>query len=407
MGPRLLTRRRLLPVCILVLCCVQITQAHVQHGEAASFRTGFQHPISGLDHVVAMIAVGLWGAQLGAPAVWLLPVAFPMVMAMGGMLGLMGLPLPGAEIGIAASAILLGLAVMSESRPPLVIAALVVTFFAVFHGHAHGAELPPGRSPLQHGIRDRNWEPARRRDLHRCGPSLAVGAAIAADGRWSGCVGWSLLHVESGVVDMPRQITCLGTTALAILILVAICPVRLEAHLNSTGLGPVYDGALHLLLAPEDLVPSVAVALLAGLRGPRHGRVALFALPTAWFTGGLAGMAAEPASSTPAAVASFVLLGTLIAADLPVPLGVLTALVIVLGLVNGYLNGAGIGPLSVGVQVLLGLAGVLFVLVSLVGAFVVRMRELWARTVVRVLGSWIVATGLLMLAWAVHSARAT
>jgi len=85
----------------------------------------------------------------------------------------------------------------------------------------------------------------------------------------------------------------------------------------------------------------------------------------------------------------------------------LTALVIGLGLIHGYLNGAGLGPPSVGVQILLGLAGVLFVLVSVVGAFVVQLRQLWARTVVRVLGSWIVASGLLMLGWAVHSARAT
>jgi hydrogenase/urease accessory protein HupE len=80
--------------------------AHIQQGEAAGFLTGLLHPISGLDHVLAMVAVGLWGAQLGAPAIWVLPVAFPLVMAMGGMLGLMGVPVPGIEYGIAASAIL-------------------------------------------------------------------------------------------------------------------------------------------------------------------------------------------------------------------------------------------------------------------------------------------------------------
>ena len=93
--------------------------AHPQKGAAVGFLTGFLHPISGLDHVLAMVAVGLWGAQLGAPAIWLLPVAFPMVMAFGGMLGLMGVPIPGVEYGIAASAILLGAAVMFEVRPPL------------------------------------------------------------------------------------------------------------------------------------------------------------------------------------------------------------------------------------------------------------------------------------------------
>lgn len=126
--------------------------AHTQKGEAAGFLTGFRHPVSGLDHVLAMVAVGLWGAQLGAPAVWILPVAFPLVMAMGGMLGLMGIPLPGIEFGIAASAILLGSAVMFEIRPPLVVAALMVGFFAIFHGHAHGTELPPGQSALLYSM---------------------------------------------------------------------------------------------------------------------------------------------------------------------------------------------------------------------------------------------------------------
>jgi len=73
--------------------------AHTGSGEAEGFFTGLQHPVSGLDHVLAMIAVGLWGAQLGSPAVWLLPVAFPMMMAFGGMFGLMGLPLPGSRWG--------------------------------------------------------------------------------------------------------------------------------------------------------------------------------------------------------------------------------------------------------------------------------------------------------------------
>lgn len=126
--------------------------AHPVKGEAIGFLTGFLHPISGLDHVVAMIAVGLWGAQLGAPAIWLLPVAFPIVMAFGGMLGLMGVPLPGTEIGIAASAIMLGTVVMLEVRPPLVVAAVVVSFFAIFHGHAHGSELPAGQSALLFSI---------------------------------------------------------------------------------------------------------------------------------------------------------------------------------------------------------------------------------------------------------------
>jgi urease accessory protein len=136
----------------VIILCVQTAHAHVKNGEAGGFMSGFRHPISGLDHVLAMISVGLWGAQLGAPAVWLLPVAFPMVMAVGGMLGLLGVPLPGIEIGIAASAILLGVAVLSEARPPIALAATLVAFFAIFHGYAHGTELPPGQSGLLYSM---------------------------------------------------------------------------------------------------------------------------------------------------------------------------------------------------------------------------------------------------------------
>ena len=126
--------------------------AHTEQGRAAGLVAGLHHPVSGLDHVLAMVAVGLWGAQLGAPAVWLLPVTFPLVMAFGGMLGLMGVPLPGVEVGIALSRILLGLAVLAEWRPPLRVAAVVVGFFAIFHGHAHGTELPAGASGLLYSV---------------------------------------------------------------------------------------------------------------------------------------------------------------------------------------------------------------------------------------------------------------
>jgi len=143
---------RYLTLVLVILLCAPAAFAHPQKGEAVGFLTGFRHPISGLDHVLAMIAVGLWGAQLGAPAIWLLPVAFPMVMAFGGMLGLMGVPIPGIEYGIALSAILLGAAVMFEFKPPLGLAAALVGFFAIFHGHAHGTELPPGQSALLYSV---------------------------------------------------------------------------------------------------------------------------------------------------------------------------------------------------------------------------------------------------------------
>jgi urease accessory protein len=128
-----------------VLCAaVAVAPAYAHSGSVTGgFSGGFAHPLFGPDHIVAMVAVGLWGAFLGAPAIWLLPITFPLVMAFGGVLGIIGVPIPGVEIGIAASAIVLGLMVALAARPPLWIAAALVGAFAIFHGHAHGTELPP------------------------------------------------------------------------------------------------------------------------------------------------------------------------------------------------------------------------------------------------------------------------
>ena len=126
--------------------------AHVGDGLTGGFVGGFEHPLFGPDHVVAMVAVGLWGAFLGAPAIWLLPVVFPLVMAFGGALGILGVPVPGIETGIAVSAIVLGLMVALAARPPLWIAAVLVGAFAIFHGHAHGAELPPGADAVAYSL---------------------------------------------------------------------------------------------------------------------------------------------------------------------------------------------------------------------------------------------------------------
>lgn len=134
------------------LTFVPSAYAHVQQGQAVSFMTGLEHPWSGLDHILAMVAVGLWGAQLGNPAIWILPITFPLVMSLGAMMGLVGIPLPGIEIGIAASAIVLGIMVLGEVRPKLIVAAILVGCFAVFHGHAHGTELPAGQSGLLYSM---------------------------------------------------------------------------------------------------------------------------------------------------------------------------------------------------------------------------------------------------------------
>jgi urease accessory protein len=188
--PRLHLSPQSLAVALLLLFCAQPALAHPQKGEAVGFLTGFRHPISGLDHVLAMVAVGLWGAQLGSPAIWLLPVAFPMVMAFGGMLGLMGVPLPGTEYGIALSAILLGVVVLFEIRPPLALAAALVGFFAIFHGHAHGTELPPGQSAMLYSI---GFVIATG-----CLHALGIGIGTVHRWRW----GQNLVRFAGGVVAL-------------------------------------------------------------------------------------------------------------------------------------------------------------------------------------------------------------
>jgi urease accessory protein len=137
---------------VLFLVATASAQAHSEGGEAGGFISGFTHPLFGADHIVAMVAVGLWGAFLGAPAVWLLPVVFPTVMAFGGALGVMGVPLPAIETGIALSGIVLGLMVLLASRPPIWVAAVLVGIFAIFHGHAHGTELPTSANPMTYSI---------------------------------------------------------------------------------------------------------------------------------------------------------------------------------------------------------------------------------------------------------------
>ena len=139
-------------VALLIWLWPETAMAHVESGEAGGFFSGVSHPISGLDHVLAMVAVGLWGAQLGSPAMWLLPVAFPMMMAFGGMLGLIGVPVPGVEIGIAVSGVVLGAMVLGEVRAPLTASIILVGVFAIFHGHAHGTELAEGQNAMLYSL---------------------------------------------------------------------------------------------------------------------------------------------------------------------------------------------------------------------------------------------------------------
>jgi urease accessory protein len=147
-----MARHRDFPIFILLIAtCMlipEVAHAHTGSGMSGGFLSGFTHPILGWDHVIAMVAVGMWGAFLGAPAIWLLPIIFPLVMAFGTILGIVGVPIPGIETGIAASAIVLGLLILLAVRLPLWIAGIIVGGFAIFHGYAHGTELPQAANPF-------------------------------------------------------------------------------------------------------------------------------------------------------------------------------------------------------------------------------------------------------------------
>ncbi|MGX5828172.1 HupE/UreJ family protein [Mesorhizobium sp. 43Arga] len=127
-------------------------QAHIVQSGTGGFGSGFEHPLTGPDHFLAMFAVGLWGAQIGGRSIWTLPVAFPLIMVAGGVAGIVRVPLPGVEIGIALSIIALGLAIACAWRPAEWMALLLIAVFAICHGYAHGAELPNAADPADYAI---------------------------------------------------------------------------------------------------------------------------------------------------------------------------------------------------------------------------------------------------------------
>jgi len=179
-----------------------------------------------------------------------------------------------------------------------------------------------------------------------------------------------------------------------------LSPAAAHAHLVTTGLGPVYDGISHLFVSFDDLLPVVAMALLAGLNGPAAGRRALFVLPAAWLLGGaagvFAGIAPPPAGVT---ALSFLVLGILTAADRRLSPSIVAACAAALGLAHGFLNGAALAAAGREATGLFGIAGAVFLLVALLAALVVSLRRSGARIAVRVAGSWIAAIGLLLLGW--------
>jgi len=137
---------------ILFFCSSRPALAHIVDGAQGGFGSGFAHPLTGPDHFLAMFAVGLWGAQMGGRRVWSLPVVFPLIMVVGGIAGMLGLSLPGVEIGIALSIVALGSAIALAWRPPHLIALALISVFAICHGYVHGAELPLSADPADYAI---------------------------------------------------------------------------------------------------------------------------------------------------------------------------------------------------------------------------------------------------------------
>src|ERR1700716_119431 len=173
---------RIFPHLVIALAALALAQpvsAHEQVGVAGGLASGLLHPLTGMDHLIAMVAVGIWGAQLGAPAIWVLPITFPVVMPCAGVLGVLRIARPVPEAVIALSALVLGAAVAMRLRLPFAAAAVVVAVFAVFHGHAHCASVSGSANPLAYGV---GFVVAPGL-LHRCGITIGTLTHWPAGGR--------------------------------------------------------------------------------------------------------------------------------------------------------------------------------------------------------------------------------
>lgn len=186
---------------------------------------------------------------------------------------------------------------------------------------------------------------------------------------------------------------------LTLLVLLAL-PTGAQAHLVNSGLGPFYDGILHLLLSPGDLLGLIALALLAGLRGHRAGRLTALVMPGAWLLSGLVALRLDVAFDLPWLVMiALVVLGGLVAGDVSLPPPAVAFLAVMLGILLGLMNGSALAAIEAGPMSLFGIAASVLVLALLTSAAVVSLRRPWARIVVRVAGSWIAAIGILMFGW--------
>jgi len=194
-----------------------------------------------------------------------------------------------------------------------------------------------------------------------------------------------------------------GRGALGALLAIVVAARPAHAHLMTTGFGPFYDGLTHLLVSPEYLLPTIALALLAGLHGPRFGRAVLFALPAAWLAGSVLGLLVAPRAPMPLATAIVTIgVGAMVAAGRRLPLALIGGFAVAVGVLAGALNGIELATAHSSPLAAAGAAASLFVVVSLVTGQVASVRAAWARIAVQVAGSWIAAIGLFMLGWAVR-----
>lgn len=355
--------------------------AHVGHGGGGDggFLDGFLHPVTGLDHLMAMVGVGLWGAQLGAPAIWLLPVAFPLIMAIGGFVGVIGLPLPAVDTGVALSGLVLGAFIGTAKRTPPWLALGVVAVFALLHGHAHGTAMPLAGSPVEFGA----GFVAATGLLHACG--ICIGLIV----RW-----------PAGRV----AVRCMGV-AIAIAAGISFAGSAF-AHELSTRYGPLAGPAVHVLTEVDHAAAFVAIGLLAGQQTARRGAVVLAAFGFALlllvraplFTSAFARF-----TGTEEAASATVLLvtGLLVMAGMRFPGWLLAVAGALVGAIHGL--ALGLGLVKSGGLAVIGAAGAAIVLAAAGAGLAYVMDGARGRVVVRVLGSWSAALGLILLGLALRA----
>ncbi len=201
-------RGRLSNCLALASCCSVISMPALAHstGALGGFSSGFQHPVLGPDHLLAMLAVGIWGAQMGGRSIWELPVAFPMMMAVGGLIGMSGVYVPDVELGIAISVLVLGASIAFAWRPLEVMSLAIIAAFAFFHGYAHGVELPAAADPAAYAA---GFVIATGL-IHVVGIGIGLLADRFAKGRlvaWPGCrsgLRWDILPCGVTPMQCPR-----------------------------------------------------------------------------------------------------------------------------------------------------------------------------------------------------------